>query len=105
MSNKTNKLPAIPAKRYFSLEEAAYLADLDIHQIHEWQQREGIVLGKGTQALNRLDVIKLRQMRHGISDYFSQDALDSEGNPVISAVKMREKLQNMLQQIQAELAK
>ncbi|XXQ68389.1 hypothetical protein ACKLNO_00450 [Neisseriaceae bacterium B1] len=103
MINNAN-LPVIPAKRYFSLDEAAVLAQLDIGQIQQWQQQEGVVLGKGTQVLTRNDVIKLRQMRHSISDYFARNALDEQGNPVISAIEMRAKLETMLLKIDNILA-
>lgn len=97
-------LPVIPAKRYFSLEEAASLSQLGIGQIQQWQQQEGVVLGKGTQVLNRSDVIKLRQMRHSISDYFAHGSLDSKGNPIISAHEMRIGLANIAERIEKELA-
>lgn len=103
MKNNAN-LPVIPAKRYFSVEEAAFLAQLDIGQIQQWQQQEGVVLGKGSQVLTRNDVIKLRQMRHSISDYFARHSLDEQGNPVISAHEMRMKLESMLQNIDNILA-
>lgn len=97
-------LPVIPAKRYFSLEEAASLSQLGIGQIQQWQQQEGVILGKGSQVLNRSDVIKLRQMRHSISDYFAHGSLDSEGNPIISAHEMRTALINMAAKIEKALA-
>lgn len=103
MTNNAN-LPVIPAKRYFSLTEATHLAQLNIGQIQQWQQQEGVVLGKGAQALTRLDVIKLRQMRHSISDYFALNSLDGQGNPVIDAHEMRQELNTMLQNINKVLA-
>ena len=45
-----------------------------MEQLHEWQQQEGSVLGKGANTLTRLDVIKLRQLSHSISDYFARGA-------------------------------
>ncbi|MDO4433539.1 MAG: hypothetical protein Q4B82_03035 [Alysiella sp.] len=97
-------LPVIPAKRYFTLAEAGNLAGLDVAQITEWQQQEGMILGKGANTLTRLDVIKLRQLRHSISDYFAKDALDADGMPVISADEMRLALENMLADIEKNLA-
>jgi hypothetical protein len=103
MINNT-ELPVIPTKRYFSIQEACDLAEIDVEQLREWQQKEGQILGKGAKTLTRLDVIKLRQVRHSISDYFARDAVDSTGNPVISADEMRNELEQMLLQINAVLA-
>lgn len=103
MINNEN-LPAIPAKRYFSIAEACRLAGIEVEQLHEWQQQEGSVLGKGANTLTRLDVIKLRQLSHSISDYFARDALDSRGNPVIGANEMRDELASMLAKIDSALA-
>ena len=103
MINNEN-LPTIPAKRYFSIPEACQLAGIDVEQLHEWQQQEGNVLGKGANTLTRLDVIKLRQLSHSISDYFARGALDRHGNPVISADEMRDELALMLAKIDTALA-
>lgn len=100
MKNNNAELPPIPAQRYFTLEAACTLAGLDAENVREWQQQEGQVLGKGTQVLTRNDVIKLRQMRHAIRDYFARNALDTQGNPVISADEMRSKLQQLLANIE-----
>ncbi len=103
MINNAN-LPAIPAKRYFSIAEACQLAGIEEAQLHEWQQQEGSILGKGANTLTRLDVIKLRQLSHSISDYFAQGALDGNGNPVIRADEMRDELAIMLAKIDSSLA-
>lgn len=105
MTNSNAKLRAIPAQRYFSLDEACELAGLHPDQVHEWQQQEGQVLGKGTRVLTRADVIKLRQMRHSIRDFFARDALDTEGKPVIGADEMRSRLEGMLENIDKALAR
>ena len=52
---------AIPAKRYFSIDEACAVLDIDRAQLMEWQRQEGMLLGKGANTLTRLDVLKLRQ--------------------------------------------
>lgn len=104
MKNNNANLPAIPAQRYFTLQQACQLADLDAEQVHEWQQQEGQVLGKGTHVLTRADVIKLRQMRHSIRDYFARGALDIDGNPVIDAAEMRSELEVLLTNIEKALA-
>lgn len=104
MTANNANLPAIPAKRYFSFAEACTLAGLDEEQVREWQQQEMQVLGKGANTLTRLDVIKLRQLRHGIGDYFARGALDAHGNPVIGADEMRRELNGMLEKIHSALA-
>ena len=103
MINNEN-LPTIPAKRYFSIPEACQLAGIDVEQLHEWQQQEGNVLGKGANTLTRLDVLKLRQLRHSIGDYFARGSLDAQGNPVIGADEMREHLAGLLGDIEKTLA-
>ena len=95
---------AIPAKRYFSIDEACAVLDIDRAQLMEWQRQEGMLLGKGANTLTRLDVLKLRQLRHSIGDYFARGSLDRHGNPVISADEMRDELALMLAKIDTALA-
>ena len=104
MINNVN-LPSIPAKRYFTLSEACQLAALNPEQVAAWQQQKGVILGKGSAVLTRADVIKLRQLRYIISDYFSYDAFDESGNSAITADEMRIELGTLLQNIQNLLAK
>ncbi|MDK4525489.1 hypothetical protein QG034_07715 [Kingella kingae] len=103
-NNKHVNPQTIPAKRYFSLEEACDVIGVQPEQLLEWQRQSGGILGKGSQTLTRLDVLKLRQLQYGISDYFAREALDSEGNPVISANEMRDRLTALLTQIDKTLA-
>ena len=50
MANKTERaLPPIPVKRYFSLEELCYLADIQLEQFFQWQQDNGVVIGKSNK--------------------------------------------------------
>ena len=95
---------AIPAKRYFSIDEACAVLDIDRAQLMEWQRQEGMLLGKGANTLTRLDVLKLRQLRHSIGDYFARGSLDAQGNPVIGADEMRERLAGLLGDIEKTLA-
>lgn len=95
---------AIPAKRYFSIDEACAVLDIDRAQLMEWQRQEGMLLGKGANTLTRLDVLKLRQLRHSIGDYFARGSLDAQGNPVIGAEEMREHLTGLLGDIEKTLA-
>ncbi len=99
------KFPPLPAKRYFSREEACALAGILPEQLLEWQRQEGGLIGKGNHTFTRQDVINLRQLNHGISDYFAREALDTHGDPVISAAQMRDSLQTMLTQFEKALAK
>lgn len=95
---------AIPAKRYFSIDEACAVLGIDRAQLMEWQRQEGMLLGKGANTLTRLDVLKLRQLRHSIGDYFARGSLDAQGNPVIGADEMREHLAVLLGDIEKTLA-
>ena len=95
---------AIPAKRYFSIDEACAVLDIGRAQLMEWQRQEGMLLGKGANTLTRLDVLKLRQLRHSIGDYFARGSLDAQGNPVIGADEMREHLAELLGDIEKTLA-
>lgn len=104
MLNNAN-LPVIPAKRYFSREEACALAGILPEQLLEWQRQEGGLIGKGNQIFTRQDIIKLRQLAHGIGDYFAREALDAQGNPVITATQMRQELNTLLNKFERALAK
>ncbi|SSY80005.1 hypothetical protein [Alysiella crassa] len=97
-------LPVIPTKRYFSLQEVCQLANVKPEQLAEWQRQEGRVLGKGGNHFTRLDVIKIRQLHHGISDNTPNTGLDENGNPVISVNEMRDELKKMLGNIEKMLA-
>ena len=96
-------LPPVPAKRYFSLPEVCELAQIRPEQLAEWQSRNGS-LRQGGNAFTRTDVMQIRQLHHGISDYFAQDYLDEEGRPVIAAPQMRQELQDLLYKIEKALA-
>ncbi|QMT34343.1 hypothetical protein LNQ82_07975 [Conchiformibius steedae DSM 2580] len=98
------KLPPVPAKRYFSLEEVCRLACIKPAQLAEWQRQNGSIGGHGGSRFTRLDVMKIRQLQHGIADVFSHDGLDSEGNPAIGADEMRGELTKMLAKIEKTLA-
>ncbi|MDK4688301.1 hypothetical protein [Kingella negevensis] len=100
MINNDN-LSVIPAKRYFTIEEACDLAGITTQQLTEWQLQECLVLGKGANVLTRSDVMKLRQMRYAI---LSVTNMDSFGNPAISNDEMRSELKDMLASIQKVLA-
>ena len=103
MINNDN-LPTLPAKRYFSRSEACFLAGISEENLLEWQRQEGGLLNKGNQTFTRQDVIKMRQLSHGIGDYFAREALDTNGQPVISAAQMRDKLQSLLAQFDKVLS-
>ena len=74
-------------------------------QLLEWQRQEGGLIGKGNQIFTRQDIIKLRQLAHGIGDYFAREALDAQGNPVITATQMRQELNTLLNKFERALAK
>lgn len=103
MINNAN-LPALPAKRYFTLEEVCRLAAIRPEQLAHWQTHEGGLIGHGGSRFTRLDVIKIRQLQHGIADGFAQDAVDRYGNPAISANEMHNELEKILEKIEKTLA-
>ncbi|UOP04678.1 hypothetical protein [Conchiformibius kuhniae] len=98
------KLPPVPAKRYFSLEEVCRLAAVKPAQLAEWQRRHGSIGGRGGSRFTRLDVMKIRQLQHGIADVFTHDGLDADGNPAIGADEMRDELEKILGKIEKTLA-
>ena len=102
MTNNTN-LPPIPAKRYFSMEEACQLADIRLDQFVEWQRQSGVLVGRGTQSFTRSDVMKLRQLQHGIAD-LSDDETDVSGRPAIKTDEIRAELTDILGKIEKILA-
>ncbi len=102
MTNNAD-LPVIPTKRYFSLQEVCQLANVKPDQLAEWQRQEGRLIGKGGNHFTRLDVIKIRQLHHGISDSVAE-VVDEHGNPAISNQEMRNELKKMLGNIEKMLA-
>lgn len=103
MTNNAD-LPVIPTKRYFSLQEVCELACIKPEQLAEWQKQEGHLIGKGGNHFTRLDVIKIRQLHHGISDSTETNLLDEQGNPIIRPDEMRTQLKEMLSNIEKLLA-
>lgn len=102
MINNVN-LPAIPAKRYFTLEEMCNLAKIDAAQFVKWQ-REGQIFGRGGKYFTRLDLMKIRQLRYADADGFVQGHLDINGKPIISAQEVRSELKKLLVKIEKTLA-
>ena len=102
MTNNVD-LPTIPTKRYFNLQEVCELAQVKPEQLVQWQKQEGRLIGKGGNHFTHLDVIKIRQLHHGISDA-TQNMLDEWGNPIISNQEMRDELKKMLSNIEKTLA-
>ena len=98
------KLPPVPAKRYFSLEEVCRLANIRPEQLAQWQLEQGRIVGYGGDRFTRLDVMKIRQLQHGMADNFARGHVDADGNPVISAEGMRDGLNNILEKIEKTLA-
>lgn len=99
-----NNLPVIPAKRYFSLAEVCYLANIQPEQLAAWQKNEGSIIGRGGRSFTRLDVIKIRQLQHGIADSLPLHQVDSEGNPAMGVDEIRDELQKVLTRIEKTLA-
>ncbi|MBH5329799.1 hypothetical protein H9Q10_08975 [Eikenella sp. S3360] len=108
MANKAKHLPPIPAKRYFDLEELCYLADIRPEQFYQWQQDNGIVIGRGGNQYTRQDVVKLRQLSGSFPAYvdrFNLNGSDRLGRPAATADEVRADLQSLLGKIEAALAK
>lgn len=97
-------LPPLPAKRYFSLREVCELAQVEPEQLAQWQRQEGTIIGKGGNYFTRLDVIKIRQLQHGIADSFANQAFDEMGNPAIETEELRDELKKILAKIEKTLA-
>ncbi|QMT32234.1 hypothetical protein [Alysiella filiformis] len=104
INNVDWSLPPLPAKRYFSLREVCELAQVEPEQLAQWQRQEGSIIGKGGNYFTRLDVIKIRQLQHGIADSFGQQLFDAQGNPAIETDELRDELEKMLVKIEKMLA-
>ncbi|KPN71285.1 hypothetical protein [Neisseria sp. 83E34] len=108
MTNKTNALPPLPAKRYFTLLEVCELVQISPAQFAEWQNANGVVIGYGGEFYTRQDVVKLRQLQGTFApfiDEFNHNALDAEGKPAADAQEVREALELMLGNVEKALAK
>ena len=107
MISNADNLPAIPAKRYFTLTELCELVQISPAQFANWQHENGTVVGYGGNRYTRLDVVKLRKLKNTFApfvDEFNHNALDAEGNPAIEAEEVRTELQKMLAEIEKTLA-
>lgn len=107
-SSNPNSLPAIPAQRYFTLDELCRLSDISPAQFAEWQHRHGVVVGYGGSRYTRRDVIKMRQLSHTFEPYlnpFTRNRTDAHGNPAIDADAARHQLQDVLKNIETALVK
>ncbi|MDO5640650.1 MAG: hypothetical protein Q4G28_12365 [Neisseria sp.] len=107
MTNNANALPAVPAKRYFSLEEMCELVQISPAQFERWQHENGVVIGYGGERYTRMDVVKLRRLKNTFAPYvneFNRNALDAEGNPAIDAEGVRRALQEVLADLEKTLA-
>ncbi|MDO4641769.1 MAG: hypothetical protein Q4A84_08775 [Neisseria sp.] len=108
MTNNTNALPLLPAKRYFTLTELCELVQISPAQFAEWQNANGVVIGYGGEYYTRQDIVKLRQLQGTFApfiDEFNHNALDYQGNPAADAEEVRGALEEMLSGIEKALAK
>ena len=107
MTNKTKRhLPLIPSKRYFSLEELCYLADIRPEQFLQWQQDNGIVIGHGGNQYTRQDVVKTRKLSGSFPSYvdrFNLNGYDSLGRSAATAEEVKSNLQAILGKIELAL--
>lgn len=102
---RTTPLPNIPPQRYFSMAEVCYFSGIEPEQLTEWQRQEGKLIRKGSRVFSRLDLIRLRQLHHGISNYAAPLTFDSNGEPAIGFDELRAQLNAILVNISEELAK
>ena len=108
METKPNRLAAIPAKRYFTLEELCRLADISEEQFVHWQHSNGIVIGYGGQHYTRNDVIKVRQLSKSFTpniDPYTRNERDMFGNPAIDAIETSQHIQSVINNLTNVLAK
>lgn len=103
----SNTSPAIPAKRYFTLDEVCRLVQISSKQFAQWQHENGAVVGYGGERYTRADVVKLLKLKDTFAPYedaFSHNALDAEGNPAANADEVRERLKKVLADLEKVLA-
>ena len=108
MTKTAKTLPPIPAQRYFSLDELCRLAEISPEAFAQWQHEHGVVIGYGGQQFTRLDVIKVRQLKDTFAPYhdpFTENHVDTAGNPAITAVAVKQELDHVLDKIEQTLAK
>lgn len=106
MTNNANR-PAVPAKRYFTLDEVCELVQISPSQFAQWQHENGIVVGYGGDRYTRSDVVKLLKLKDTFAPYvdsFSRDSLDANGNPAAKAEEVKAGLNSILADLQKALA-
>ena len=103
MTNNANR-PAVPAKRYFTLDEVCELVQISPSQFAQWQYENGIVVGYGGDRYTRSDVVKLLKLKDTFAPYvdsFSRDSLDANGNPAAKAEEVKDSLNQILADLEA----
>ena len=106
MTNNANR-PAVPAKRYFTLDEVCELVQISPSQFAQWQHENGIVVGYGGDRYTRSDVVKLLKLKDTFAPYvdrFSRDSLDANGHPAAKAEEVKAELNSILADLQKALA-
>ncbi len=106
MTRIDKTLPTIPAKRYFSMAELCYLAQVSKEEFLQWQKEHGI-LGHGGNVFHRQDVITVRRLRATFLpfvDPFTENYSAENGEPTISAREAKQHLQDILHGIETALA-
>lgn len=104
----SNPLPPIPAQRYFTQEELCRLVDISVAEFIAWQKEQGMPIGYGGQRYTRQDIIKIRQIRRAFNTYqdsFTHNQTDQYGHPAIDANETKQRLTNILNQLESTLAK
>ncbi|WP_434778841.1 hypothetical protein [Neisseria sp. Ec49-e6-T10] len=95
--------PAVPLKRYFSLDELCQLAQIETDVFVEWQNQHGIVLGKGGNTYSRQDVFLLRKLSATFQppvDSFLQGQEGLTEQVALSAQEVSNRLAVILQRLQ-----
>ncbi|STZ76198.1 DNA-binding protein [Bergeriella denitrificans] len=105
MTNNAN--PAVPAQRYFTLDEMCALLQISPAQFARWQQEHGIVIGYGGDRYTRADVVKLLKLKDTFlpyTDSFSQGLQAADGQPAADAEEIRVGLKNVLADLENALS-
>ena len=108
MEKPNDKLPPIPLKRYFSVSELCYLANVPVDAFVSWQVQNGFVLGNGGSLYSRQDVLSLRKVRDSFEpevDPFSEGLMGENGVEVLTAIEVRKNLGLILSKLESVLAK
>ena len=105
MTSKDN-LNRIPAQRYFTQEELCQVVGISSKEFEAWQRDYGLI-GYGGNHYSRLDVLKVVQLKPTFAPYvdaFTHNFIDEAGEPAMDAVVVKQKLHDIVNEIDKVLA-